>query len=47
MRAMSMSTVGSLSRSFISGTRLCPPASSFPLVLCSFLIASSTDAARW
>ena len=27
MRAMSISTPGSLSRSFISGTRLCPPAS--------------------
>ena len=30
MRAMSMSAVGSLSRSFISGTRLWPPASSLP-----------------
>ena len=48
MRAMSISTVGSLSRSFISGTRLWPPAISLPppLLARSFASASSIDVAR-
>ena len=44
---MSTSVPGSLSRSFISGTRLCPPAISLPPPdAASFAIASSIDVAR-
>jgi hypothetical protein len=48
MRAMSINTCGSLRRSFISGTRLCPPAISLPLPLAaaSLASASSSDVAR-
>ena len=48
MRAMSMSVAGSLSRSFISGTRLWPPASSLalPPAAPSLASASSSDVAR-
>ena len=45
---MSISIFGSLSRSFINGTRLCPPAMSFPSPLAapSLASASSSDVAR-
>ena len=45
--AETISVFGSLKRSFINGTRLCPPAMNFPspLVARSFAIASSSDAA--
>ena len=48
MRAMSISVCGSLSRSFISGTRLWPPAMNLPspLAAASFASASSSDVAR-
>ena len=48
MRAMSISIFGSLRRSFISGTRLWPPAMNFPspLLAASFASASSSDVAR-
>ena len=48
MRAMSISVSGSLSRSFMSGTRLWPPAMSLPSPLAarSFASASSSDVAR-
>src|SRR5437773_5001382 len=48
MRAMSINALGSLSRSFISGTRLWPPAMNFPapLLARSFASASSSDVAR-
>ena len=47
MRAMSISAFGSLRRSFISGTRLCPPASSLPspFAALSWAMASSSDVA--
>ena len=48
MRLMSMSTCGSLRRSFISGTRLWPPAMNLPPppAAFSFASASSSDVAR-
>ncbi len=48
MRAISISVLGSLSRSFMSGTRLWPPAMNLPspLVSRSFASASSSDVAR-
>ena len=48
MWATSIRTAGSLSRSFISGTRLCPPAMSFPAppAAASFASASSSEVAR-
>ena len=48
MRAMSISTFGSLRRSFISGTRLWPPAMNLPSpsAACSFASASSSEVAR-
>ena len=48
MRAMSIRILGSLRRSFISGTRLWPPAMNLPspLLARSFASASSSDVAR-
>ncbi|MNC95889.1 hypothetical protein D3C83_131140 [compost metagenome] len=44
---MSTSLPGSLNRSFINGTRLCPPAISLPpFEAPSFAIASSIEVAR-
>ena len=47
--ATSISTAGSLSRSFISGTRLWPPAISLPAppAAASLASASSMETARW
>ena len=47
-RPMSMSTLGWARRSFISGSRLCPPARNLASSPCSpiRLIASSADPAR-
>ena len=48
IRAMSISSLGSLRRSFISGTRLWPPAMNFasPFAAPSFASASSSEVAR-
>ena len=48
IRPMSTSTVGAAIRSFISGIRLCPPASTLaPSLLASNSTASETELARW
>jgi hypothetical protein len=48
-RAMSMSTAGSLSRSFIVGTRLWPPAMSLPVAVGRLQLGERVldEVARW